>query len=124
MGRELCVAYSQISRKMIVECFFATKTLMRERITENTRVQFPVGTKSSERASCLRRKRDYVVAPEFIGGPTSLPTGNRAPSGAVIFCKMLLECFFDTKTLMREKITAPEGARLPVGRQVAGSSLL
>jgi len=78
---------------------------------------------------------DYVVAPEFIGGPTSLPTGNRAPSGAVIFSrisvfvakkhsrsilrKMLLECFFDTKTLMREKITAPEGARFPVGRLVA-----
>ena len=32
-------------RKMLLECFFATKTLMRERITENTRVQFPVGTK-------------------------------------------------------------------------------
>ena len=30
---------------MLLECFFATKTLMRERITENTRVQFPVGTK-------------------------------------------------------------------------------
>ena len=30
MGRELCVTYSQISRKMIVECFFATKTLTRE----------------------------------------------------------------------------------------------
>ena len=29
----------------LLECFFATKTLMRERITENTRVQFPVGTK-------------------------------------------------------------------------------
>ena len=38
--------------------------------------------------SCLRRKRDYVVAPEFIGGPTSLPTGNRAPSGAVIFSRI------------------------------------
>ena len=66
---------------------------------------------------------------------TSLPTGNRAPSGAVIFSrisvfvakkhsrsilrKMLLECFFATKTLMREKITAPEGARFPVGRLVA-----
>ena len=31
---------------------------------------------------------------------------------------MLLECFFATKTLMREKITAPEGARFPVGRLV------
>ena len=30
---------------MLLECFFVTKTLMRERITENTRVQFPVGTK-------------------------------------------------------------------------------
>jgi len=95
----------------------------------------PGRNQSLERASCLRRKRDYVVAPEFIGGPTSLPTGNRAPSGAVIFSrisvfvskkhsrsilrKMLLECFFDTKTLMREKITAPEGARFPVGRLVA-----
>ena len=56
-------------------------------------------------SSCLRRKRDYVVAPEYIGGPTSLR-------------KMLLECFFATKTLMREKITAPEGARFPVGRLV------
>jgi len=34
-----------ILRKMLLECFFVTKTLMRERITENTRVQFPVGTK-------------------------------------------------------------------------------
>ena len=33
-------------------------------------------------------KRDYVVAPEFIGGPTSLPTGN-------VFVAA-------TKTLMRE----------------------
>ena len=66
---------------------------------------------SLESVSCLRRKRDYVVAPEFIGGPTSLPTGNRdyvvapefiggptslptgnrAPSGAVIFSRV--ECF-------------------------------
>ena len=28
---------------------------------------------------------------------------------AGVLCKMLLECFFATKTLMREKITAPEG---------------
>jgi hypothetical protein len=55
------------------------------------------------------------------GRPAFLPTGSRAPSGAVIFSrvsvfvtkkhstiilrKMLLECFFATKTLMREKIT-------------------
>ena len=73
---------------------------------------------SLESASCLRRKRDYVVAPEFIGGPTSLPTGNRAPSGAVIFSrisKMLLECFFATKTLNTHarEITAPERGSVP-----------
>ena len=58
--------------------------------------------------SCLRRKRDYVVAPEFIGGPTNLSTGIRGPLGCNFllrecFCKMLLECFFATKTLTREK---------------------
>ena len=101
----------------------------------------PGRNQSLERASCLRRKRDYVAphqaAIQHSGKrrATSLPTGNRAPSGAVIFSrisvfvskkhsrsilrKMLLECFFDTKTLMREKITAPEGARFPVGRLVA-----
>jgi hypothetical protein len=31
---------------------------------------------------------------------------------------MIVECFFATKTLTREKITAPEGARLQVGRLV------
>ena len=101
----------------------------------------PGRNQSLERASCLRRKRDYVAphqaAIQHSGKrrATSLPTGNRAPSGAVIFSrisvfvakkhsrsilrKMLLECFFATKTLMREKITAPEGARFPVGRLVA-----
>jgi hypothetical protein len=34
-----------------------------------------------------------------------------------ILRKMIVECFFVTKTLTREKITAPEGARLPVGRK-------
>ena len=44
--------------------------------------------------SCLRRKRDYVaphqVAIQHSGKrrATSLPTGNRAPSGAVIFSRI------------------------------------
>ena len=95
---------------------------------------------SLESASCLRRKRDYVVAPEFIGGPTSLPTGNRAPSGAVIFSrisvfvakkhsrsilrKMLLECFFATKTLMRERITENTRVQFPVGTKVRRGHLV
>ena len=77
--------------KMIVECFFVTKTLMRETITENTRVQIPVGTK-------VRRGHLVYVASGITSsritqpcGLTSLPTGNRAPSGAVIFSRV--ECF-------------------------------
>ena len=71
-----------------------------------------------------------VVAPEFIGGPTSLPTGIRGPLGCNFlsrecFCsKETLEehlaqdatrVFLWYKTLTREKITA-QWARLPVGR--------
>ena len=64
---------------------------MRERITENTRVQIPVGTK-------VRRGHLVYVASGITSsritqpcGLTSLPTGNRAPSGAVIFSRV--ECF-------------------------------
>jgi hypothetical protein len=38
--------------------------------------------------------------------------------------KMIVECFFVTKTLTREKITAPEGARLPVGMKEGWSPAL
>ena len=54
----------------------------------------PGRNQSSERASCLRRKRDYVAphqaAIQHSGKrrATSLPTGNRAPSGAVIFSRI------------------------------------
>ena len=44
-----------ILRKMLLECFFDTKILMRERITENTRVQFPVGTKVWSEQMCVIR---------------------------------------------------------------------
>jgi hypothetical protein len=59
-------------------------------------------------SSCLRRKRDYVVAPEYIGGPTNLSTGIRGPLGCNSR-KMLLECFFATKTLTRESTAKAKG---------------
>ena len=38
--------------------------------------------------------------------------------------KILLECFFATKTLTREKITAPEGVQFPVGTKKFGDDHL
>ena len=62
---------------------------------------------SLESASCLRRKRDYVVAPESAGGQTILPTGSRAHWAVIFSRKMLLECFFGIKHLReRSKLQA------------------
>jgi hypothetical protein len=56
-----------------------------------SKMEYPSNTESLERASCLRRKRDYAAphqATEQSKRATSLPTGNRAPSGAVIFSRV------------------------------------
>ena len=37
---------------------------------------------------------DYVVAPEFVGGPTNLPTGIRGPLGCN-FLRVSVECTHD-----------------------------
>ena len=84
---------------MLLECFFATKTLMRERITENTRVQFPVGTKVWRGhlvyvASGITSRRTKQRSGKKRA--TSLPTGNWAPSGAVIFSPRVFLCYKNT----------------------------
>ena len=78
-------------------CIFARQDRLREpgscisRITENTRVQFPVGTKVWRGhlvyvASGITSRRTKQRSGKRRA--TSLPTGNRAPSGAVIFSRM------------------------------------
>ena len=98
--------------------FLWYKTLTREKITEGSRVQFPVGTQKfgecilSTSQAGLRRRPRVQQADE----PTS-PTGNRA-HWAVIFSRVSVLYQRNTRVascLTREKITA-QWARLPVGR--------
>ena len=56
---------------------------------------------SLESASCLRRKRDYVVAPEFSRRTDHLPTGSRA-HWAVIFSRVSV-LYQRNTTITRER---------------------
>ena len=63
---------------MLLECFFGTKTLMRERITENTRVQFPVGTTKKVRRGHLVYVASGITSRIKGHLADHLPTGSRA----------------------------------------------
>ena len=108
-----------ILRKMLLECFFDTKTLMREKITAPEGAQFPVGTKV-RRGHLVSAPSSYTALWQKAGDQPSYR--QPSPFGGCNFLSH--KCFFATKTLMRERNTESTRVQFPVGTKVRRGHLV